>query len=117
MQHLRNTFPGIAGTHLSQILDDRMRVACEMLIAGVAFQQTTKLWTVFSHEGEYLGELSTIVVNSATHVLKKLGLSYRRIHHGMNNVLDSITFGHDYPDQDELGKMMDRRRRKPTTIH
>lgn len=94
-----------------------MRIAAELLIAGVAFQKDGKLWEVFSHNGEYLGEMSHHMVNTTIHVLKKMGLRRERITSLTRGEMDSVTFGHYYPNQEELEQMMTRRERKPVSIH
>lgn len=117
MNHFHNSLPGRAGSLLSGIVDDRMRVAAELLIAGVAFQESGKVWRVISHDGDEIGEMSTYMVSETTHVLKSLGLRRTCITNVQAGERDSVTFGHYYDDGDEMEKIMKRRSRKMTTIH
>lgn len=117
MQHYSNSLAGSSVSLALSMMGDRMRVAAEMLIAGVAFQTSGKKWEVFSHEGEYLGELSTFIVSTVIGSLKKLGLKHTHVTTVARGVRDSVTFGHYYPYQDELAEIMRRRSKKPSVIH
>lgn len=117
MQHFHNSLAGRAGNLVSGFTDDRMRVAAEMLIAGVAFQISGKSWNVISHDGDFLSEMSTYVVCETTRALKQLGLKVNHITDVNRGEEASITFGHSYPYPDELEQIMRRRSRKETVIH
>lgn len=117
MQHFHNSLAGRAGSLISGFTDDRMRVAAELLIAGVAFQETGKLWRVFSHDGDEIGEMSTYIVSEATRALKSLGLKANQITNVNRGENASVTFGHSYPNPAELEDIMRRRSRKIATIH
>lgn len=102
---------------------DRQRQASELLIAGVAFQQDGKSWTVYSHEGDEIGKMSTFIVNETTHMLKKSGLKVNNSEHyqGPNAHptrpgYGVITFGHNDFPPGEIDLMMKRRFLRPLTL-
>jgi hypothetical protein len=104
-------------------LDDRLRVCAELLVTGVAFQQDGKTWSVFSHEGEEIGIMSTYWVNATTHAMKKLGWKVNGFDPIMYGDKPAITFGH-HPDNmprllsnAEYDIILKRRHRKVVTIH
>ena len=53
---------------------DRQRVAAEMLLIGVAFQESGNSWRVISIEGDELGFMSTFIVSETACMLKRCGL-------------------------------------------
>jgi hypothetical protein len=104
---------------------DRQRQAAELLIAGVAFQDDGRNWTVFSYEGDEIGKMSTFMVNETTHMLKKAGLKvnnwpgYKGPNaHPCPNFPGAgvVTFGHNHFPPEEVQRMMDRRFNKPLTL-
>lgn len=101
---------------------DRQRQAAELLIAGVAFQDDGKTWTVFSHEGDEIGKMSTFIVCETAHMLKKAGLKANNSpHYSGPNVHPTpkfpgaavMTFAHNDFPLDEIQRMMERRFKKP----
>jgi len=105
-------------------LNDRMRVAAEMLLAGVAFQQDGKIWHVYSHAGDDFGTMSTFMVCETACMLKKLGFKSDNLrdYGGSVNPPDSkfrgvVTFGRNIHWVDaELDAMMERRVRNPQNL-
>ena len=102
---------------------DRQRQAAELLIAGVAFQQDGTTWEVYSHEGDYIGKMSTYIVCETAHMLKKAGLKINNTawlkEPGANPTkphLGAISFGHNSFPPDEVQRMMDRRFKRPFTL-
>lgn len=104
---------------------DRQRQAAELLIAGVAFQKDGKVWDVISHEGEFIGQMSTYMVAETAHMLKKAGLkSNNSVHYKGPNAHPAppfpgasvVTFGHNNFPPDEVQQMMDRRCKRPLTL-
>lgn len=104
---------------------DRQRQAAELLIAGVAFQDDGKSWTVISHEGDEIGKMSTYIVSETAHMLKQAGLKANNSPHyrGPNAHPNPpfpgaavITFGHnDFPAA-EVQQIMERRFKRPLTL-
>lgn len=104
---------------------DRQRQAAELLIAGVAFQDTGTEWTVISHEGDEIGKMSTFIVCETICMLKKAGLKLNNspFYQGPNAHptpkfpgAQVATFGHnDFPFE-EVQRMMNRRFKKPLTL-
>lgn len=95
----------------------RLRIAMELLIAGVAVQRTGRLWEVYSHDGDHIGDMSTFMVCETSRALKASGLrpsSVTDVNAGQER---TVTFGHDHHDPDSVGVMMRRRIRKFTVIH
>ena len=120
MQYFHNSvFSAQASDWIADLLSDRMRVAAELLIIGVAFQKSGRVWQVISHEGDDLGELSTHVVNTVTHVLKRMGYKNDCVTRRQLGEMDSVTFGHrNQFDLEEIEMMIARRRRRPpVSIH
>lgn len=104
-------------------LNDRFRVAAEMLIAGVAFQKDGKTWEVFSHDGDDLGTLSTFMVCETACMLKKMGFQSDGLQEYGGNIaygMGCITFGRklNYTPEvyAEVQEMMDRRFRRPVHL-
>lgn len=112
-------------TRITNGYTDRQRQAAEMLIAGVAFQQDGKTWTVYSHEGEFIGTLSTFIACETANMLKKAGLKSNAssLFKGGGNAHPTkpgfgvLTFGfnNNIPNE-EMRVMMDRRFKKPLTL-
>ncbi len=48
---------------LTNGLSDRQRIAAEMLLIGVAHQETGTMWSVYSIEGDDIGKMSTFMVS------------------------------------------------------
>ena len=111
------TLASRAASILGYNSSDRMRVAAELLIAGVAFRTSGTHWDVFSHDGDHIGELSTFYVCEATHALRSIGLRRTSITDVNAGEKESVTFGHHYPDGIELDAIMKRRGRSFSTIH
>lgn len=104
-------------------LNDRFRVAAEMLIAGVAFQKSGTLWEVYSHAGDDLGTLSTFMVCETACLLKKMGFQSDGLSEYGGNIttgMGCITFGRKLnftPEVcAEVEEMMDRRWRRPVHL-
>lgn len=105
--------------------DDRQRQAAELLIAGVAFQEDGKTWNVISHDGDYIGKMSTYIVCSTINMLKKAGLKLNNsIYYRGEDAHPAppfpgagvATFGHnDFPFE-EIQAMMDRRFKRPLIL-
>ena len=104
---------------------DRQRQAAELLIAGVAFQDTGTEWTVFSHEGDEIGKMSTFIVCETICMLKKAGLKlnnspyYQGPHAHPTPPFPGAgvaTFGHNGFPPDEMQAMMERRCKRPLTL-
>jgi hypothetical protein len=111
MQHCK-----AAAGILSIGMEDRMRVAAELLVAGVAFQRSGTRWDVISHDGDHIGELSTHVVCQASRALKLVGLESTSVTDLKAGEEQSVTFGHFHPRPDELDAIMDRRSRRFSTV-
>jgi hypothetical protein len=115
---------------LTNNLSDRQRVAIEMLIAGVAFEQADgKTWDVFSHHGDLLGTMSTFMVSEAACLLRKAGLKSNRSPYyqgpfanpcsiDAKRRLAVVTFyhGNGFPDAEVL-EMMERRFKNEVNLH
>jgi hypothetical protein len=108
---------------ITQGYTDRQRQAAEMLIAGVAFQKDGKTWTVISHEGDFMGEMSTFIVSQTAHMLKKAGLKNNNSRHYQgpnahptNPGYGVCTFGHNGFTAAELNPIMERRFKRPLTL-
>lgn len=117
--YLQSTKPGLAASLIANNIEDRLRVAAEMLIAGVAFQTSSTRWSVYSHNGEEIGELSTFIVNETTRVMKKLGFKRERVT-DITREYDSVTFGHNCShviSAEEMDRIIERRERKMSIIH
>lgn len=104
---------------------DRQRQAAELLIAGVAFQETGSLWNVISHEGDEIGKMSTFIVSETIHMLKKAGLKLNNsVHYQGPNAhpcapfpgAQVATFAHNGFPPEEIQAMMDRRFKRPLTL-
>lgn len=104
---------------------DRQRQAAELLIAGVAFQEDGKNWTVISHEGDEIGKMSTFIVCETICMLKKAGLKLNnspfyqgpRAHPCPKFPGAQVaTFGHNNFPPEEMQRMMDRRFKRPLTL-
>lgn len=104
---------------------DRQRQAAELLIAGVAFQEDGKTWEVISHEGDFIGKMSTFIACETAHMLKKAGLKINNTIHYQGPKAHPcppfpgagvITFGHNNFPNEEIDKMMARRFKKPFTL-
>ena len=104
---------------------DRQRQAAELLIAGVAFQKDGKTWDVFSHEGDYIGQMSTFIVCETSHMLKKAGLKLNNSKYYQGPSVHPtppfpgaqvVTFAHNNFPPDEVQQMMDRRFKRPLTL-
>lgn len=104
---------------------DRQRQAAELLIAGVAFQEDGKIWTVVSHQGDEIGKMSTFIVSETAHMLKQAGLKINN--HPCYRGPDAhpcpkfpkagvVTFGYNNFDFNEVQRMMDRRYLRPLTL-
>jgi hypothetical protein len=101
----------------------RQRLAAEMLIAGVAFQEDGKTWGVYSHEGDNLGKLSTFVVSEVSCMLNKAGLKRNNSPHfrGPNAHPTKPGYGvctfayNDFPIE-VVQEIMDRRFRHPQVL-
>lgn len=119
--NLQNTLCGQAASFLGANLADRQRVAAEMLIAGVAFQNDPKRWDVFSHNGEHIGEMSTVMLNETARALKALGLKSTCITEPSKGEVPSLTFGFSFDKcpsrQAEMEQIIARRERGFSTIH
>lgn len=106
---------------LTHGFSERLRIAAEMLMIGVAFQETGNQWRVISIEGDDLGFLSTFVVSETACMLKRQGLKSNaapEFFRGMNQ--QYVTFAHDpqlssVPDE-VIGEMVARRFRNPVTL-
>lgn len=113
-----------SGLSLTRNMTDRIRCAVEMLIAGVAFQKDGKTWTVISHDGDFMGEISTFMVSETTCLLKKttkLKVSSLKEYGGnqANPGAGCITFGHNRfseSDQVQIRQIMERRFKRPLTL-
>lgn len=104
---------------------DRQRQAAEMLIAGVAFQRDGKTWNVISHEGDEIGTMSTFIVSETICMLKRAGLKlnntphYQGPHAHPNPPFPGAqvaTFGYNTFPPEEIGRMMDRRFKRPLVL-
>jgi hypothetical protein len=104
---------------------DRQRLAAELLIGGVAFQDDGKTWTVISHEGDEIGKMSTYIVCETAHMLKKAGLKINNsVHYQGPHAHPTppfpgagvVTFGHNHFPPDEVQQIMDRRFKRPVTL-
>jgi hypothetical protein len=104
---------------------DRQRQAAELLIAGVAFQDDGKSWTVISHEGDEIGKMSTYIVCETAHMLKKAGLKANNSSYYKGPGAHPapkfpgaavMTFGHNNFPPEEVQRMMERRFKKPLTL-
>ena len=104
---------------------DRQRQAAELLIAGVAFQETGSTWSVISHEGDEIGKMSTFIVCETIHMLKQAGLKLNNSPHyqgpGAHPTppfpgAQVATFGHNGFPAHEIQAMMDRRFKRPLTL-
>jgi hypothetical protein len=104
---------------------DRQRQAAELLIAGVAFQDTGTRWNVISHEGDQIGTMSTFVVCETSHMLQQAGLKRNNsIHYQGPHAhpcprfpgAQVCTFAHNNFPPDEIQKMMERRFKRPFTL-
>ena len=95
-------------TSSSHGLDDRKRIAIEMLIAGVAFKETGTRWNVYSHEGDELGSLSTFLVSEVTHLMKKAGYKPDDLSRFMKPGEEYRSFGHGFPNH-QVEEIMARR--------
>lgn len=114
--HFASQFVG-----LTNGLSDRLRIAAEMLMIGVAYQETGTVWSVYSIEGDDIGKMSTFMVSQTACMLKKQGL--RSNHDGgllSRGGRPYLTFAHDpklsnIPD-DVIQEMLTRRFRNPVTL-
>ena len=104
---------------------DRQRQAAELLIAGVAFQQTGTKWDVINHEGDEIGTMSTFIVCETSHMLKKAGLKLNNspFYQGPHAHpcppfpgAQVCTFAHNGFPPAEVQRMMERRYKRPLTL-
>jgi len=102
-------------------LSNNFQIAAEMLLIGVAYQESRTAWRVISIEGDDLGFLSTFMVSSTACMLKKQGLrsNASEYMYGIGNQ-PFVTFAHDpklsqIPDA-EIQMMLDRRFRNPRVL-
>lgn len=104
---------------------DRQRLAAELLIAGVAFQEDGKTWSVISHAGDMIGTMSTYIVSETAHMLKQAGLKCNNspYYRGPNAHpaprfpgAAVVTFGYNNFPVDEIDQMMERRFLRPLTL-
>lgn len=104
---------------------DRQRQAAELLIAGVAFQEDGKNWDVISHEGDWIGKMSTYIVCETAHMLKKAGLIPNNSPYYSEPGAHPcpkfpgagvMTFGHNPFPPEEVQRMMERRFKRPLTL-
>jgi hypothetical protein len=104
---------------------DRQRQAAELLIAGVAFQDDGKTWTVISHDGDEIGKMSTFIVSETINMLKKAGLKLNNsVHYKGQGAHPNppfpgaqvATFGYNGFPPDEMQRMMERRFLRPLTL-
>lgn len=106
--------------------NDRQRIAAEMLIAGVAFQEDGKTWSVISHYGDELGKMSTFMVCTTANMLKKAKL---RINNNTQYKKDGhpcppfpgagvVTFGYNptLVTKEEMIEMIERRTNNPQVL-
>ena len=99
----------------------RCRVAAEMLMIGVAFQESNNLWRVISIEGDDLGTLSTFMVSSTACLLKKMGLKSNAAKEFYSHIdKPYVTFAHDpylsSVPTEVVQEMLDRRFRNPVNL-
>jgi hypothetical protein len=62
-----------AGSHLANVI--------QVLYDGVAFPAGGKVYDVFSHEGDELGQITTADLNFATHFMKRRGRAVGKLMH------------------------------------
>ena len=107
---------------LTNGLLDRFRIAAEMLLIGVAYQETGTLWRVYSFEGDCIGTMSTFMVNETAHMLKRKGLKSNHLRHMLvvDQAQSLVTFMHDpnleFIPKLEIQAMADRRYRNPVNL-
>lgn len=98
-------------SHNVQTLAERLggahREVFELLVAGVAFEQTTKRWEVFSHEGEYIGSLPTYRLLSLQTLLRRnYDIEIERLYKGAD-YSKGVTYGwHPYMTYTEQARLM-----------
>lgn len=118
---LSDTVCGKAAPVLGANMADRLRVAAELLVAGVAFKTDNKTWEVFSHNGEHIGTMSTYMVCETARALKALKLKSTCITQPAKGEQASITFGFDFDRwpsrRAEMAAIIERRERRFVTLH
>ena len=112
--------------HETNGFNARQRIAAEMLIAGVAFQEDGKTWIVISHYGDELGKMSTFMVFTTANMLKKAKLLINNSSHYKKNGHPSppfpgagvVTFGYNpsLVTKEEMEEMIERRSNNPQVL-